>query len=84
MGHYDPRTAADELTAEANAAQAAAAREAENLLAHRAAMEANPDDREALAFQVQRSERIVAEQEATAASKAREAARIRAQLKSVS
>ncbi|MFC5268501.1 hypothetical protein ACFPJ1_40885 [Kribbella qitaiheensis] len=84
MGHYEPSATAAELIAEANADAAAAVRELENLRAHRAALEANPDDREALAFQVERSERIVAELEATAAAKSREAARIQAQLKSVS
>lgn len=85
MATFEPNAAAAELTAEATAARVAAAKEEENLLALRAAVEAaGADERDALAFQVRRSERIVAALQSDADAKEQEAARIRAQLTVVS
>lgn len=79
MATFEPHAAVAELTAEATAARVAAAKEEENLLALRAA-----DKPHALAFQIRRSERIVAALQAEAHEKEQEAARIRAQLTVVS
>lgn len=85
MAHYEPRAAAAELAAEATAARVAAASEQENLHALRLAMDkATPEDRDALAFQVRRSERIVEALQASAKEKDQEAAQILAQVTVVS
>lgn len=85
MATFEPHAAAAELTAEATAARVAAAKEEENLLALRAAVQtAAAGEQDALAFQVRRSERIVAALQAEADEKEQEAARIRAQLTVVS
>lgn len=85
MGHYEPRTTAAELAAEAAAARVAAASEEENLHALRLAMDqASAGDKDALAFQVRRSQNIVDALQVTAKEKDQEAAQIRGQLTVVS